>query len=114
VRFDTNPIPTQAVVDDTGRIDQPTPMVKMYVFAAFSGRIRTDADSSGRICTAEGVGSNPIGSTAKYACLQVKRERSVEDPDLVYGFVLQPNCNMTSEVHSTPSCTVGSPAYATF
>ena len=37
----------------------------MYGFAALSGCKRTLADSSGRICTAEVRGSNPLGSTQK-------------------------------------------------
>ena len=41
-------------------------------------------------CTAEGVGSNPIGSTQKCADLQAKCEGSVEDPELIRGLVLQP------------------------
>ena len=61
--FDTNPTPTQAVSGDTIRIYHPTPIIKMCAFAALSGRIRTVADSSGRICTAEVRGSNPLGST---------------------------------------------------
>jgi hypothetical protein len=40
-------------------------------------------------CTAEGVGSNPNGSTQKYADLQVKRRASTEATDLIWGLVLQ-------------------------
>ncbi len=36
------------------------------------------------------MGSNPIGSTQKYADLQVKCERSVEARELIRGLVLQP------------------------
>ena len=34
--FDTNLTPTQAVVADIGRIDQPAPPIKMSTFAAYS------------------------------------------------------------------------------
>jgi hypothetical protein len=40
-------------------------------------------------CTAEGVGSNPIGSTLKSYSLQVKRKGSVETPELARVLVLQ-------------------------
>jgi hypothetical protein len=38
------------------------------------GRTRTHPQSPQRLCTAEGEGSNPIGSTQKCADLQVKRK----------------------------------------
>jgi hypothetical protein len=55
-----------------------------------TGRIRTGWNASLGFCTAEGVGSNPIGSTQKYPDLQVKRERSVKTLELIWGVVLQP------------------------
>jgi hypothetical protein len=48
-------------------------------------------------CTAEGVGSNPIGSTQKYADLQVIGEGSVEARELIRGLVLQPYCSAFSK-----------------
>jgi hypothetical protein len=42
-----------------------------------------------RLCTAEGRGSNPFGSTHKRIDLQVKREGSVEAPNKLRGLVLQ-------------------------
>ena len=42
-----------------------------------------------RLCTAEGVGSNPIGSTAKYADLQVKLESRASAPTASQALVQQ-------------------------
>ena len=41
-------------------------------------------------CTAEVRGSTPLGSTYKYADLQVKREESVGPAELIRGLVLLP------------------------
>jgi|SRR5215211_6067443 len=60
---------------------------------AFAGILQTlerPSKLSRRLCTAEGVGSNPIGSTLKYSDLQVKREGWVETTELSRGLVLQP------------------------
>ena len=43
-----------------------------------------------RLCTAEGVGSNPIGSTTKSRVLQAKRGARAEAVDPTGGPVLQP------------------------
>jgi hypothetical protein len=61
--FDTNLTPTQAVLGDISRIYLPTPVIKMCAVAALCGYKRTITDSSGRICTAEVRGLNPLGST---------------------------------------------------
>jgi hypothetical protein len=62
-RCDTNLTPTQAVANGIGRTNDPMSSTKICVFAAHFGCKRTVADSSGRICTAEVRGSNPLGST---------------------------------------------------
>jgi hypothetical protein len=54
-----------------------------------------------RLCTAESVGSNPIGSTQKYADLQAKREGWLEAAELIPSPVLQPNCNAPSKARAT-------------
>ena len=61
--LDTNPTPTWAVANGIGRTNDPMKSTKMCEFAAHFECKRTLADSSGRICTAEVRGSNPLGST---------------------------------------------------
>ncbi len=65
-------------------------MQKIRAFAAILQTLESLSKVLRRLCTAEGVGSNPIGSTQKCADLQVKRERSVEARELIRGLVLQP------------------------
>ena len=53
-------------------------------------RRSTDLDWLLGFCTAEGVGSSPIGSTTKTCNLQVNIERPVDAAELIRGLVLQP------------------------
>ncbi len=58
-------------------------------------------------CTAEGVGSNPIGSTLKCADLQVKCEGSVDTTELVRGLVLQPILQRAFKLRAKTPCVMG-------
>ena len=65
-------------------------MEKIRLFAGILQAPETSSKLSHRLCTAEGVGSNPIGSTPKCVDLQVKREGWVKATELIRGLVLQP------------------------
>jgi hypothetical protein len=56
---------------------------------------------AGRLCTAEGVGSSPIGSTRKCANLQVKLKIPKMATELIRSFVLQPYCSAPSKAQAT-------------